>query len=225
MIKVKKLKFIKIGSLSPVDTSIPHIRDFTQGNINNAAKDRHPLWNDLSNNNLNKPFYHGVVGPSWRPQDSEIDNGKNIISSPIPKPDHNENRVIANDLPATTFSSSFHFDLPLRKDVQQITIPTQVTKTTTERFDPRLPLKQPVETFSGTLIHNTGSTNERLVTGLPTFLEKSQKYSTGKANNKNKNSDPITMTPQELAVHAQTGISHTRAVVDRTTENLGHKQK
>lgn len=96
-----------------------------------------------------------------------------MISSPMPKPE-NYNRVIADEFPQTTFSRSY-FDTPLRNEVQQINIPTAITKVTTERYDPRVPLKQPVSTFSGTLLHNTGSTNENIVQGLPSFLGKSEK--------------------------------------------------
>jgi len=213
--EVNKFKFINIGLLTPVDTSISHIRDFTQGNINNAAKDRYPLWNDLSNNNLQKPFMHGVVGPRWRPQNVEVTNGMNMIASPMPKPEH-YNRIIASEYPNRSYSRSFNFDMPLREEVQQIYLPNQITRVTTERFDPRHPLKQPVETYSGTLHHNTGSANDRIVTGQPNFLEKSKKI----AHKKNNNPGPISMTPQEVTGHAQQGINHARAVFDKTGDDL-----
>lgn len=143
-----------------------------------------------------------------------------MIASPMPKPEH-YNRVIASEFPNRTYSKSFHFDLPQREEVQQIYIPNQVTRVTTERFDPRLPLKQEVGTFSGTLVHNTGSANDRIVVGQPNFLEKSGKYRARSKNNKNRKSEPISMGPQELLGHAQTGTSQARAIFDKTTKNLG----
>jgi hypothetical protein len=162
---------------------------------------------------------HGVVGPRWRPQNVEIVNGMNMIASPMPKPEHYK-RIIASEYPNRTYSRSFHFDVPLREEVQQIYLPNQITRVTTERFDPRRPLKQPVETYSGTLFHNTGSANDRIVTGQPNFLEKSKKIKNKSAHKKNSNSDPISMTPEEVHGHAQTGIHHARAIFDRTGDDL-----
>jgi len=219
--KNEKSEVTGVDDASPVDTSVSHIREFTQGNINNAAKDRHPLWNDLSNNNLNKPFYHGVVGPRWRPQNAELTNGFNMIASPMPKPE-NYNRVVADEYPSKTFSRSY-FDMPLRKDVQQINIPNAVTRVTTERFDPRIPLKQPVETVSGTLFHGTGSTNENVVHGLPTFLGKSEKK-ISKHHKSHKNlRDDVNQSDSLSAArdNAQLGISHARTAFNRATGDLG----
>ena len=215
---------ILIDSDSPVASSVTHIREMTQGNINNAAKDRFPLWNDVSNNNLNKPFYHGVVGPRWRPISAEINNGKNIISSPMPKPENYE-RVIANEYPDKTFSRSY-FDAPLRKDVQQINIPNAITRVTTERFDPRIPLKQEVEKIDGTLIHGTGSTVERIVTGQPSFLEKSGKkfakhHKARKVAKSHRSHQNEVDTLSDARSSAGFGLAQANAVYNRASENLG----
>lgn len=215
---------ILIDSESPVESSVTHIREMTQGNINNAAKDRFPLWNDVSNNNLNKPFYHGVVGPRYRPIAAEINNGKNIIASPMPKPENYE-RVIANEYPEKTFSRSY-FDAPLRKDVQQINIPNAITRVTTERFDPRIPLKQEVGKIDGTLIHGTGSTVERIVTGQPSFLEKSGKkfakhHKARKVTKSHRSHHTEVDTLSDARSSAGIGLAHARATYDRASENLG----
>jgi hypothetical protein len=215
---------ILINSESPVEPSVTHIREMTQGNINNAAKDRFPLWNDVSNNNLNKPFYHGIVGPRWRPINAEINNGKNMISSPMPKPENYE-KVIASEYPEKTFSRSY-YDVPLRKDVQQINIPNAVTRVITERYDPRIPLKQEVEKVDGTLIHGTGSTVERIVHGQPSFLAKSEKklskhHKSRKATRNHKNFGNEVDSLLDAKSSASLGIAQSRAVYNRATENLG----
>ncbi len=142
-------------------------------------------------------------------------DGKTIIASPAPKPEH-YNRIIAEEYPSRTFSKSI-YDAPLRNEVQQIDIPNQITKVVTEKIDPRLPLKQPVETFNGPLIHNTGSTDERIVHGLPSFLEKSGKYKMRNLHKKNNQIPNIEQAHQ----HLQTGISHAKSVWNRSSEHLG----
>jgi hypothetical protein len=173
---------------------------------------------------LNKPFYHGVVGPRWRPQKAEMTNGFNMISSPMPKPENYE-RVVAEEFPAKTFSRSY-FDAPLRKDVQQINIPNAITKVTTERFDPRIPLKQPVETYSGTLLHGTGSSNTNIVHGLPTFLSKSEKkVSKVTKNHKHRKNHRRSLdepaSQSNFLSEAQAGLAHARAAYNRSSASLG----
>ncbi len=82
-----------------------------------------------------------------------------------------ERRIVAHDLPERTYSPS-SFDLPNRSDVVQVNVPAARITTIEEKFDPRLPPKVPVEKVSGILYHGTGSTDEAVVHGYPTFLEK-----------------------------------------------------
>lgn len=111
----------------------------------------------------------------------------------MPKPNM-ATRVIANDLPAKTYSPT-SFDLPLRKDVLQTQIPASVTRTIETSTDPRFPPKKPVTRVSGTLYHGTGSTEAKVIHGIETtFLEaksKSKKHRRGNkyhiaSNDKNK---------------------------------------
>jgi len=144
-----------------------------------------------------------------------------MIASPMPKPENYE-RVVAEEYPSKTFSRSY-FDMPLRKDVQQINIPNAITKVTTERFDPRIPLKEPVETVSGTLFHGTGSTNENIVHGLPTFLGKSEKKISKNHKSRKHHRDDREHSEflSDATENAQLGVAHSRATFSRATGDLG----
>ena len=88
----------------------------------------------------------------------------------MPKPNM-ATRVIANDLPAKTYSPTA-FDMPLRKDVLQTQIPASITRTIETSTDPRFPPKKPVTRVSGTLYHGTGSNDAKVIHGIePSFLE------------------------------------------------------
>lgn len=94
----------------------------------------------------------------------------------MPKPDL-KTRVIAGDLPEKTYTKT-SFDSPLRKDVVQVDIPSQVTRTVEESSDPRYPPKKPVTKITGTLYHGTGSLDPKVIHGtVPSFLEKKGKLS------------------------------------------------
>ena len=82
----------------------------------------------------------------------------------MPKPDLTS-RIIADELPATSYSQS-SFDMPKRKDVIQIDIPQATIKTTEEHEDPRFEKKRAVSRVHGTLFHGTGSTDPLVVHGL-----------------------------------------------------------
>jgi len=101
----------------------------------------------------------------------------------MPKPELTS-RVIANELPPTTYSPTA-FDMPLRKDVIQTQIPSSVTRTFETSSDPRFPPKKAVSTVHGVLYHGTSSTDPKVIHGIETnFFEKSSK----KKNLKNKKS-------------------------------------
>lgn len=92
----------------------------------------------------------------------------------MPKPDL-KTKIIAGDLPPRTYTPTA-FDSPLRKDVIQADMPTQVTRTREESSDPRHPPKRPVAKISGTLYHGTGSVDPKVIHGtIPSFIEKKNK--------------------------------------------------
>ncbi len=101
----------------------------------------------------------------------------------MPKPNM-ASRVIANDLPAKTYSPTA-FDMPLRKDVIQTQIPSSVTRTFESSTDPRFPPKRPVTRVSGTLYHGTGSNDVKVIHGLePRFLQIKSKKKHAKGEHK-----------------------------------------
>jgi len=99
----------------------------------------------------------------------------------MPKPDL-KTKIIAGDLPPRTYTPT-SFDNPLRKDVIQVDLPTQIIRTREESSDPRSPPKRPVTKVTGTLYHGTGSLDPKVVHGtMPVFLEKTSKIKTNKTN-------------------------------------------
>merc|ERR1712151_294763 len=154
-----------------------HVTNMMMGHVNTNVPDRSPMWKNFHNNLYKRPFMHGVVGPQWSVPGAEVTDGYNIISSPMPKPDL-KTRIVAANLPDKTYTPT-SFDNPLRKDVIQADMPTQVTRTREESSDPRSPAKRPVAKVSGTIYHGTGSYDPAVVHGtIPSFLE---------TNSKNKN--------------------------------------
>ena len=90
----------------------------------------------------------------------------------MPKPDL-KTRIIATDLPGKTYTGT-SFDNPMRKDVVQTELPTMVTRTREESHDPRGAPKKPVKIVHGTVYHNTGSVDPKVVFGSRhSFMEKS----------------------------------------------------
>jgi hypothetical protein len=123
----------------------------------------------------------------------------------MPKPDL-KTRIIAGDLPEKTYTRS-SFDNPLRKDVIQTEIPTQVTRTFEENSDPRYPPKRPVAKVSGIVYHGTGSVDPKVVHGtIPNFIEKknnSRKKAkiTKRRRNVNVDKDQHKCRPKDFAIH------------------------
>lgn len=150
----------------------------TVGNPNTMVKDRQFLWKHFRNNKFERPFYHGVVGPQFQIPLAEDNKGFNHISSPMPVPEM-VRRIQATDLPPVTYSQT-SFDMPLRKDVIQASIPSATIRTVEENTDPRNPPKKPVHHVSHTLYHGTGSTSPEI---NPSFIQKKSK----KHHKKNKN--------------------------------------
>merc|ERR1712151_262433 len=92
-------------------------------------------------------------------------------------------KIIAGDLPPKSYTPTA-FNSPLRKDVVQADMPTQITRTREEASDPRRPPKRPVPRTGGTMYHGTGSIDARVIHGsIPSFMEKKTKKSKrGKGN-------------------------------------------
>jgi hypothetical protein len=168
-------------------------------------------------NLFNNLIKHGVVGSQWNVPLAENSDGFNIISSPMPKLD-TQNRVIANDLPSTTYSPSA-FDMPLRKDVIQTQIPNSVTRTIETSIDPRLPPKRPVEKVNGSLIHGTSSVDSKVVMN---FAEKSMKKIKNKTKKSHKkdNFDCLKAHTNEALNNANQSYQKSSKILDSITQNL-----
>merc|ERR1712151_1470982 len=146
-----------------------HVTNMMMGHVNTNVPDRSPMWKNFHNNLYKRPFMHGVVGPQWSVPAAERTGGMNIIASPMPKPDL-KTKIIAGDLPPKSYTPTA-FDSPLRKDVVQADMPTQITRTREEASDPRRPPKRPVPRTGGTMYHGTGSIDARVIHGsIPSFM-------------------------------------------------------
>jgi len=171
--------------MAKVNTQPEHITNMMTGHINTNVPDRSPMWKNFHNNLYKRPFMHGVVGPQWSVPGAEVTDGFNLIGSPMPKMDV-KTRIIAANLPGKTYTPT-SFDSPLRKDVIQADMPTQITRTREESSDPRHPAKRPVAKVTGTLYHGTGSLDPKVVHGsIPSFIGKSEKKCNKKKCNKKK---------------------------------------
>lgn len=103
---------------------------------------------------------HGVVGPQWKIPVGETTGAYKHIASPMPQPDWSA-RIQPTYLPPNTHSHT-SWDLPQRLDVVQVELPYGNTHTQEMYQDPRNPRKMPVAVVSGSLYHNTWSTNEEI---------------------------------------------------------------
>jgi hypothetical protein len=91
------------------------------------------LWKNFNDAKFQKPLMNGVHGGNWAPPLASPGNGGFKIASPVPKA--KVNKIIAKDLPSSSISGS-SFDLPKRKDVVQIGLPTSRQKTIQYEIDP-----------------------------------------------------------------------------------------
>jgi len=177
--------------MAKVSTQPEHINNMMMGHVNTNAPDRSPMWKNFHNNLYKRPFMHGVVGPQWSVPGAEVTDGYNLISSPMPKPDL-KTRIVAANLPDKTYTPT-SFDNPLRKDVIQADMPTQVTRTREESSDPRSPAKRPVPKISGTIYHGTGSLDPKVIHGtIPSFMEKKNKEKCNKKKCTKKSKSKLT---------------------------------
>jgi len=166
---------------------------------------------------------------------AENNKGFDLISSPMPKPQLTS-RVIANELPQTTYSPTA-FDLPLRKDVIQTQIPASVTRTVETATDPRFPPKKAVTKVNASLYHGTGSTDAKVVYGVESsFLEnksgskKNLKRNSKKINRENrynihsgkkckcKNKDYV---EEDAKLFKEEGLHHAKKAYEASDSILG----
>ena len=106
----------------------------------------------------------GVHGSSWAPPIASNVDGSFKIASPVPKV--KKTKIIAKDLPATSYSGT-SFDLPKRKDVVQITIPQSTMKKVEYVIDPTKNFK-PIKL--GTYYHGIEKKINKKSFGLFRFL-------------------------------------------------------
>ena len=103
-------------------------------------------------------------GSSWAPPLASTVNGSFKIASPVPKA--KITKIIAKDLPATSYSGT-SFDLPKRRDVVQITLPQSRMKTVQYVIDPTKNFK-PIKL--GTYYHGIEKKIKKKSFGLFRFL-------------------------------------------------------
>ena len=140
----------------------------------------------------------------------------------MPKPDLTT-KIIATDLPGKTYTGT-SFDNPKRKDVVQTDLPTQITRTVEEAHDPKGTPKKAVKTVHGTVYHNTGSVDPKVVFGgNHSFMQKKiTKKSKKSALSKSKSSKK-----QKLDVHNEArslrvdGLHHAKEAYGRAGTMLG----
>jgi len=146
------------------------------GNIP-QAKDHSPLWTGFADPNYENSKYNGVHGNPWTPKEGNTspNNGFTKIASPLPKAPVAKpvDRIIANDLPARSFSAS-SFDLPARKNVIQINLPNSVTKTSELSYNA---FKTPASSFNNlrSNLHGIDTVGRRELHGRFIQLEKPKK--------------------------------------------------
>lgn len=178
------------------------------------VKDRHFLWKNFRNNKFERPFMHGVVGSQFQVPLAEDNKGFKLISSPMPVPEM-VRRIQASELPPVTYSQT-SFDMPLRKDVIQASIPSATIRTVEENSDPRFPPKKAVAVVRGTLFHGTGSNDPAVVHGLiPSFIQKKSRKSHKKHHHKKQIN--AVHERNEAVSHARNAENHSTSILNRIT--------
>ena len=134
-----------------------------------AAKDNRNLWKNMESGGYKSVEFGGVHNPhDYKPPTAGFVTQGFKISSPSPKRKALKgDRVIAADLAGPKTSASV-FDLPDRKNVQQIDMPVSTTKNISYHYNAQLGIKQPnmkLET------HGTESVKKKVFHGK--FIEMS----------------------------------------------------
>merc|ERR1712032_133740 len=109
-----------------------------------AAKDNRDIWKNMPAGGYNSVEYGGVHHPhDYKPPQAGTAPGPFKISSPSPKRKPLKgDRVIAADLAGPSTSKSV-FDLPDRKNVQQIEMPVSTTKKISYHYNSQRAIKKP----------------------------------------------------------------------------------
>jgi len=129
----------KIDPNMIVETKVKHVKDMIIAGNFKLGKDNSPLWKNFDDSKLERPAMDGVHGHDWSaPIGNKFQTGFKI-ASPVKEEKKENNRIISDDLPATTYSTTVG-DLPDRKNVLQVQLPTSTTKTTEHTIDPRTQL-------------------------------------------------------------------------------------
>lgn len=136
----------------------------------------------------------------------------------MPKPDL-KTRIIAVDLPGKTYTGT-SFDNPKRKDVIQTDLPTQTTRTVEESHDPKGTPKKAVKTVHGTVYHNTGSVDPKVVFGgSHSFIEKSK--AKAKKNHKSSKKQHKLDVHNEARALRVDGLHHAKQAYSNAGTMLG----
>merc|ERR1712151_87436 len=138
-----------------------------------AAKDNRDLWKNMPAGGYNSVEYGGVHDPhDYKPPQAGSAPGPYKISSPSPKRKPLKgDRVIAADLAGPSTSKSV-FDLPDRKNVQQIEMPVSTTKKISYHYNSQRAIKKPNLKLQ---FHGTASVQKKTFHGK--FLEMSSEIS------------------------------------------------
>ncbi len=160
-----------------------------------------------------------MVGPQWKVPVAEDNQGFDLISSPMPRPDvRSSSRVIAHEYDKTYSPTAF--DMPQRKDVLQAQIPNSVTRTIEANIDPRFPPKRTVQKLNASFVHGTQSTDENVVIN---FAEKkANKKNLKNKNKKNKKHDISCLKKNtDVALNsARHAYKQSGAILDSVASNL-----
>jgi len=149
---------------------VQHISEIL-GNVDSDA-DKFKLWNNLNDPNFSKVSFNGVHGHIWSPPLAGTGNGGFKISSPHSSSSKKVSRVIANVLGSGTKSGS-SFDLPSRKNVLQIDIPSSTIKTTTYSYNAstETPPNTKVKKFGVSKENHRFLQNDRLTPKVKSSIE------------------------------------------------------
>ncbi len=164
---LSKAEFEKVSKTS-LNKDIPHITDITNPSFSATLHDTNPLWATFPDTNIQRPYFHGTVGPQFEFGQTEYKTYKHI-SSPVPNhPDNAARRIVPFNLPENTWSRSntSPFNDPPRENTLSIDMPESKTTVVENTFYPnKLPMKQ-IETSAGNFLHNTRSVDPAINLGF-----------------------------------------------------------
>lgn len=159
-----------------------------------------------------------MVGPQWIVPVAEDNQGFDLISSPMPRPEVRSTRIIAHEYDKTYSPTAF--DMPQRKDVIQAQIPNSITRKIEANIDPRFPPKITVQKLNASFVHGTHSTDENVVIN---FAEKKAKKKNLKYRNKKNTKHDISCLKKntDAALNsARLAYRQSGAILDSVASNL-----